>query len=245
MRNPYICCRSVSLECPSPRPNCRPCQKLFGQENFKETLRSRINAASRAIAFFIVPSVVGLLLLGDVIASLLFQSGHFDAGAARYVWSVLGGSAVGLLASTLGRLYSSAFYSLRDTKTPLRFSIIRVVLTITTGYFAGLWLPSELGIDSSWGTAGLTLSAGISGWVEFLLLKRSLDGRIGATGIPFKLVNEILASVAGQYAVGFGIKDGISGRSSGFKGASLFFSALESCTLRWRHYSAWKRRGSG
>ena len=39
-----------------------------------------------------------------------------------YVWGILAGSAVGLLASTLGRLYSSTYYALRDTRTPLRYA---------------------------------------------------------------------------------------------------------------------------
>ena len=97
-----------------------------------------------------------------------------------FVWSVLAGSGVGLLASTSGRLYSSAFYALRDTRTPLNFAIIRVVLTVVLGYLFALPLPRLLGIDRHWGVAGLTLSAGIAGWVEFALLRRALQARIGA-----------------------------------------------------------------
>jgi len=41
-----------------------------------------------------------------------------------------------------------------------------------------------LGIESRWGVAGLTISAGISSWVEFALLRRTLNLRIGATGLP-------------------------------------------------------------
>ena len=35
-----------------------------------------------------------------------------------------------------------------------------------------------------WGAAGLTASAGVAGWVEMLLLRRTLNGRIGRTGLP-------------------------------------------------------------
>ena len=52
-----------------------------------------------------------------------------------YVWAILAGSAVGLLASTLGRLYSSTFYALRDTRTPLRYAIMRVGIAMVLGYF--------------------------------------------------------------------------------------------------------------
>jgi putative peptidoglycan lipid II flippase len=90
---------------------------------------------------------------------------------------------VGLLASTLGRLYSSTYYALKDTRTPLNFAIIRVVLTTVLGYLSVIPLPHVLGIDSRWGVAGLTISAGISSWIEFTLLRRTLNRRIGATGL--------------------------------------------------------------
>ena len=97
-----------------------------------------------------------------------------------YVWGILAGSAVGLLASTMGRLYASTFYALHDTRTPLRFAVLRVALTIGLGYLFALPLPRALGVEARWGAAGLTASAGIAGWIEFLLLRRALNARIGA-----------------------------------------------------------------
>jgi putative peptidoglycan lipid II flippase len=87
------------------------------------------------------------------------------------------------LASALGRLYSSTFFALRDTRTPLKFAIARVVLTGVLGYLFAFPLPKLLGLPAWAGAAGLTASAGISGWLEFLLLRRSIAGRIGKTGI--------------------------------------------------------------
>ena len=97
-------------------------------------LQQRLTAGLRRIAFFVIPSAVAFLVLGDILAGALYQTGHFHHADAVYVWSALAGSAVGLLATSLGRLYSSAFYALLDTRTPLRFALIRVLLT------AGSWL---------------------------------------------------------------------------------------------------------
>jgi putative peptidoglycan lipid II flippase len=144
-------------------------------------LQQRLRTGLRRIAFFVIPSAVAFLVLGDVIAGALYQTGHFHHSDAVYVWSALAGSAVGLLATSLGRLYSSAFYALLDTRTPLRFALIRVVLTATLGYVSALRVPQWIGIDPKWGVAGLTASAGIAGWVEFALLRRALAERIGAT----------------------------------------------------------------
>jgi putative peptidoglycan lipid II flippase len=98
-----------------------------------------------------------------VIAAVLYQTGKFTHTDAIYVWAILAGSTVGLLASTLGRLYSSTYYALRDTRTPLRYAIIRVTLTTVLGYLFALPLPRAIGLDPKWGVAGLTASAGIAG----------------------------------------------------------------------------------
>lgn len=153
-----------------------------------DVLRHRLDEGLRRIAFFIVPSSMGFLALGDIIAAVLYQTGKFTHTDAIYVWAILGGSTVGLLASTLGRLYSATYYALRDTRTPLRYAIIRVVLTTALGYLCALPLPRALGIDPKWGVAGLTASAGIAGWIEFALLRHSLNRRIGRTGLSASYV---------------------------------------------------------
>lgn len=168
----------------------------YGTHGAEEALRKRIDSAFRQIAFMVIPSIAGFLFLGDVVAGLLFQTGKFDAQTSQYVWAVLAGSAVGMLASTVGRLYSSAFYSLRDTRTPLRFSILRVILTTVLGYLMGLKMPLWLGISPGWGTAGLTASAGIAGWLEFLLLRNAMNKKIGKTGISFSYIAKLWAVAA-------------------------------------------------
>jgi putative peptidoglycan lipid II flippase len=171
-----------------------------------ETLRRRLDAGLRQIAFFVVPSAMAFLALGDIVAAALLQTGRFTHEDAVYVWGLLAGSAVGLLASTLGRLYSSSYYALRDTRTPLRFAIVRVVLTTILGYLCAIPLPRRLGLDPLWGAAGLTASAGIAGWVEMLLLRASLNARIGPTGLPADYVAKLWTSAAVAAAVAWGMK---------------------------------------
>src|SRR5262249_42870691 len=129
-----------------------------------EAIRQRLDSGLRQIAFFVIPSAMAFLALGDVIAAALLQTGRFSHAHAIYVWGILAGSAGGLLASTLGRLYSSAYYALRDTRTPLAYAIARVVLTTVLGYLFAIPVPRWLGIPALWGAAGLTASAGLAGW---------------------------------------------------------------------------------
>ena len=56
-------------------------------------------------------------------------------------------------------------------------------MTTVLGYLSAIPLPHLLGIAPRWGVAGLTISAGVSSWVEFALLRRTLNRRIGATGL--------------------------------------------------------------
>jgi putative peptidoglycan lipid II flippase len=171
-----------------------------------EALRARLNNGLRQIAFFIVPSAVAFVAFGDVVAGAVLQTGRFTRADSVRVWAILAGSAVGLLATTLGRLYSSAYFALRDTRTPLQYAMVRVVLTTALGYAFALPLPRALGVDPFWGTAGLTVSAGVAGWVEMLLLRSSLNTRIGATGLPFRYVAKLWSAALAGAALGWTIK---------------------------------------
>jgi putative peptidoglycan lipid II flippase len=180
-------------------------------EEIAAVLRGRLNVGLRQIAFFVIPSAAAFLFLGDVIAGAIFQTGHFTRADAIYVWGILAGSAVGLLAVTMGRLYSSAFYALWDTRTPLKFAVIRVILTLGLGYYCALYLPIQLGIDRRWGVAGLTASAGVAGWVEFSLLRWALNRRIGKSGLQRRLTIELWAMALIASAAGYAIKTALHG----------------------------------
>ena len=119
------------------------------------------------------------------------------------------GSTVGLLAVTLGRLYSSAFYALRDTRTPLYFAMFRVVLTGVLGYlfalplrpllidamqFAHIPIPMIQGSTKPLGAIALTATAGIAGWLEFVLLRRALGRRRPATEDDTRLLQEAVGA---------------------------------------------------
>jgi len=175
---------------------------MSAEADVREKLHAQTEAGLRTIAFPVVPTVAAFLILGDVICAALFQTGNFRARDTEYVWLFLIGSTVGLLAATMARLYSSAFYALRDTRTPLRYATLRVVLTGGLGAFAALKLPDLLHVDARYGAVGLTGSAGIAGWIEFALLRRRLAERIGQCGLPKGLLPRLWASAVLAAGVG-------------------------------------------
>jgi putative peptidoglycan lipid II flippase len=157
-------------------------------------LQRRLDAGLRRVAFFIVPSAIAFLALGDVIAAAVYQSGRFTDDDVIYVWGILAGSAVGLLASTFGRLYASTYYALQDTRTPLSCAVVRVVLGTGLGYLCAIPVPPLLGLDARWGVAGLTLASSLAWWVELALLRHTLSRRIGHTGLPSSLIVKLCSA---------------------------------------------------
>ncbi len=170
----------------------------------RDTLAARLDAGLSRIAFYVVPSTVAFLILGDVVVGALFRTGSFDHADVVLVWIVLAGFAVGLLATTSSRLLQSALYGAGDARTPAKIAAVRVLLSAGIGVVLMLQLdriaitPTGLAVTGDLpalrplavqarqaadfkhlGAAGLSVAAGLSAWVEFRLLQRTLVHRVG------------------------------------------------------------------
>ena len=175
---------------------------LGAESEIAAEIRKILESGLRNVAFFVIPSAVAYLLLGDAIAGALYRHGRFTEQDTLFTWGILAAASLGMLASTLSRLYSSAFFALHDTRTPLRISIVRVAIASVLGASMALFLPKTFGIAAQWGASALALSSSIVGWIEFTLLRRRLNARIGATGLSPRLALTLLgaAFVAGVAA---------------------------------------------
>jgi putative peptidoglycan lipid II flippase len=174
--------------------------------NLPDALRTRLAIGQETIAALVVPSVVAFLALGDVMIAMLLQHGQFTHHNTLYVWAILAGASVGLLATTIGRLYVSTFYALGDTRTPTRIATFRVLLVGGLGYALALPVPRLLGLPLEDGCAGLTISAGISGWIEFLLLRHFLHARIGRVGSTARVIGRAWIAATVAAAIGTGLR---------------------------------------
>ena len=189
-----------------------------------EELRLRTRAGLERISFFVVPSFIAFILLGDSIVAALYQRGEFDHGDTIVVHLVLVGFSIGLIASTTTRLFSSTFFALRDTKTPARFAIVRVVLAAALG-FTLMWqfepvaaigigggLFSGITVDGQpLGAVGLAVGSGVAAWVEWDLLRRKLRERIGAAGARWGRGGRMFAAALAAAAAGWGVRLLVSG----------------------------------
>lgn len=145
-------------------------------EEFIRTL----SHALRIVFFVTIPSMVGLMMLGEPIVMLIFQRGAFDAFSTAMTASALFYYGAGLWAFSGIRVLVSAFYSLQDTKTPVRIAI--VALTANVAFSLVLMGPMN--------HAGLALALSLASTVQFCLLAVMLKRKIH--GLP---LGEVARSV--------------------------------------------------
>jgi putative peptidoglycan lipid II flippase len=183
-----------------------PAMSAVGHRDDSDAIAKHLIDGQRLLIVLMVPSVVGFLAFGDVMAGLLYQGGEFTHADSLFVWAVLAGSSVGLIATTVGRYYASAFYALGDTKTPARFAFVRIGLVMALGVLMAFGIPYLFHLDLKWGTPGLTLSAGIAGWVEFSLLRSALKKRVADFGVPAKFLAQCWLVAIGAAALTAGLR---------------------------------------
>ncbi len=189
-------------------------------EEIARHVRTRLVGGLERIAFFVVPSAVAFLALGDLLAAILYRGGRFGAAESAWVWRALGGAALGLIAATSGRLYASAFYALRDTRTPVRFALARVALSLAVGVLLALALPRAFDLHPLWGVAGLTVASSAGAWIEFALLRRALSRRVGSAETSTRSAGKLWLAAALAAAVAWLVRIALGGRG-GLASAAL------------------------
>ena len=163
----------------------------------------QVSAALERIHLLLVPSVAAFLLLGDVFIGGLYQRGEFRSTDTPVVYAVLAAYALGLLASAGSRVLSSAFYAMRDTRTPARVAYFRVGVSLAVGISLMFPLDRFASGELHYGATGLALGASVAAWLEYALLRRRLARVLGPHGPARSVRGRILgaAVVAGLVAL--------------------------------------------
>ncbi|MEX2282374.1 MAG: murein biosynthesis integral membrane protein MurJ [Gemmatimonadota bacterium] len=170
-----------------------------------DVIARRVNAGLAQIAVLIVPSVVGYLLLGDVIVAALFERGEFTRDDTISVTLVLIAYSIGLLASTATRLMSSAFYAVQDTRTPARIAYLRVAVSAALGVLIILWIKFGNPGHARFGPIGLAAASSLGAWLEWSLLRRRLTSIARGIGLGRVLLIKLGAVALVAAAVARGI----------------------------------------
>jgi putative peptidoglycan lipid II flippase len=160
----------------------------------REQLAGRVESGLRRVAYFVAPTAVIYVALGEALVGTLFQRGQFGPSDTRLVWFVLSAYALGFLASTGSRLLQNSLYALDDPRTPARIALVRVltsaVVALSVMFFldrlvlVGTAVRFEGDVTGSaellhLGAVGIALGSAVGAWVEVLLLRMALRWRIG------------------------------------------------------------------
>jgi putative peptidoglycan lipid II flippase len=95
-----------------------------------ESLKKTLSFSVRIVAFITIPAALGLMVLREPIIRVLFQHGQFVAESTKLTARALLYYAIGLPALATVKLVVPAFYSTRDTKTPVVVASISLVINI-------------------------------------------------------------------------------------------------------------------
>jgi len=160
----------------------------------RPAIARRVDRGVRQVGFVILPATVGYLAFGLLVVALLFEGGEFGREDAFLVAAVLAGYTIGLPASTISRLLQNTFFALGDTRTPARGAAVRLVTAAILGFATMWWLDRHLvgevfGLAEApkglrLGALGLSLAAGVAGWVELVFLRRALSGPLPELRLP-------------------------------------------------------------
>lgn len=144
--------------------------------------------ALRLLFFITVPAMVGLIALREPIVNILFQRGKFDYFATVGTAQALLFYSIGIWAIVGVRVVTASFYSMQDTKTPVKVAVIALAVNIILSVI--LMKPLKHG--------GLALANSIASCVNFLLLffflRRKLE-KVDARKILHSFIKTFFAAV--------------------------------------------------
>jgi putative peptidoglycan lipid II flippase len=125
-----------------------------------ETARHTQNRALEFAMALTLPAAIALAVLAVPLVHVLFERGEFDASDTAATAAALAAFAVGLPSFVLIKVFQPGFFAREDTKTPMWFAAVGVVLNIAL----------SLALFPIFQHVGIAAATTISGWVNACLL---------------------------------------------------------------------------
>ena len=164
-------------------------------------LREALNRGLRLSASVLIPAALGFVVLGRALATVVFGHLHTSAGDARFIGTLLGVFAVGLVPFSAYQLQLRAFYALHDTRTP---TLINLGVNAT---LVAVDLPLYLALPDHLKVIGLAAGHACSFVVGLLICSRVLSRRLGglAGGLVVRTAVRCLTAAAVPAVVAGGV----------------------------------------
>jgi putative peptidoglycan lipid II flippase len=134
-----------------------------------EKLRDDFSFALRLLFFVTIPSMAGLIFLREPIVNILFQRGKFDYIATMNTAQALLFYSLGIWAIVGVRIVTAGFYSMQNTKTPVKIAVVAML----TNIILSLLLLKPMKHN------GLALANAAAASVNFIILFFMLRKKLG------------------------------------------------------------------
>ncbi len=152
-------------------------------DEFKKSLNYGL-----ALTFFItIPAMLGLMIFVEPIIRIFYQMGKFTNRDTLNTASALFYYAPGLWAVGGSRIIVQAFYSLKDTRTPVKIAVITFVLNLIFSIL--LMMPMKHN-----GLALATTLASIANFCLLIIFLQIKVGPLGFSGLLKSIVKTFIAS---------------------------------------------------
>jgi putative peptidoglycan lipid II flippase len=136
-------------------------------------LRDALNRGLRLTVSVLVPATLAFVVLGRVLAIVVFGHLHTSAEEARFIGTLLAVYAVGLVPFSAYQLQLRAFYAMHDTRTP---TLINLGVNAT---LLAVDIPLYLALPDHLKVIGLAAGHACSFFVGLAVSSRVLSGRLG------------------------------------------------------------------
>jgi putative peptidoglycan lipid II flippase len=135
-----------------------------------DSLRSDFSFALRMLFFITIPAMAGLMALREPIVNLLFQRGKFEYAATVGTSQALFFYSLGIWAIVGVRIVTACFYSMQDTKTPVKIAAVAMLTNVAVSLL--LMKPMKHN--------GLALANAVAASVNFCMLFFMLRKKLGS-----------------------------------------------------------------
>jgi putative peptidoglycan lipid II flippase len=88
----------------------------------------------RSVLYLTLPATIGLIMLGQPIIALIFERNAFTAESTRLTAWALWFYTLGLVGHSAVEILTRVFYALKNTRTPVFYSLIAMALNIVLSY---------------------------------------------------------------------------------------------------------------
>ena len=122
-----------------------------------------LDTSNRAIEFSLfltLPAAAALMVIAQPILHTMFEHGEFKHADTLAVAPALIAYAAGLPAYSLTKVFQPGFYAREDTRTPMLFALISVVVNVSLSLLLSIFM----------GHVGIALAATAAAWANAVLL---------------------------------------------------------------------------